>query len=314
MHFDRAYLDLFRESPLACAVETEHPDMEPHAHEFDELVLIACGEGRHEAGGTDYGFAAGDVFVVPRGMRHAYRDMEGVTLYNVLYDFDHMGMANWDARDLPGFRALFALEPAARERNEFRGRLHLTAHRLHEALIHLRALNEELEEERPGFRVAAFGRFMQLAAFLGRCYEEQEEPSSEALLRISRAIGFMEEHFRNPLSVRELADAEHTSVRTLQRLFREALDTTPTQYLRRLRIEHAASLLRERRCTVTEAAYASGFNDSNYFSQLFREITGVTPTAYRRSEDERHGLDDFPADDDGGMSLPFPAARSESTP
>ena len=45
---------------------------------------------------------------------------------------------------------------------------------------------------------------------------------------------------------------------------------------------HAATLLRSGKANCTEAAFAAGFNDSNYFSYSFRKLTGLAPTEYRK--------------------------------
>ena len=70
----------------------------------------------------------------------------------------------------------------------------------------------------------------------------------------------------------------------LCRFFKAYTSYTPIDYVNRLRIEKAADDLRLLHRSVTEAAFANGFNDSAYFSKLFRQIKGVSPKVYQKSE------------------------------
>ena len=56
---------------------------------------------------------------------------------------------------------------------------------------------------------------------------------------------------------------------------------SPTEFIRTIRLRHAAKLLREGRLTVTEISYATGFSSVSYFSRCFRTMFGVPPTQYQ---------------------------------
>lgn len=73
---------------------------------------------------------------------------------------------------------------------------------------------------------------------------------------------------------------------TLLRLFRKKLGTTPLEYLRRCRIEHAMYLLRSTVVPVAEVAASSGFSRSNYFCRVIRRHCGATPESLRAGRRE----------------------------
>jgi AraC family L-rhamnose operon regulatory protein RhaS len=79
---------------------------------------------------------------------------------------------------------------------------------------------------------------------------------------------------------------------------------TPMEYLARLRIEHAKTLLRETDRPVTDIAFACGFNSSQYLASRFHRVTGLTPSRYRRHC--------YGADGRSGRPLQDVAFRSES--
>ena len=81
--------------------------------------------------------------------------------------------------------------------------------------------------------------------------------------------------------VEELADAMAQDRSRLFRRIRELLDEPPSLLIRRMRLEEGARLLAAGSGTVSDVAYAVGFNSVSYFCRCFQETHGVTPAAYR---------------------------------
>ena len=91
------------------------------------------------------------------------------------------------------------------------------------------------------------------------------------------------------LSVDGLAEALAVSTRTLQRRLRDASGLTPVAFVRTLRLERAADLLRQRAGSVAEVARAVGFRDPDYFARVFRQGFGVPPSAFADATDDVAG-------------------------
>ena len=70
----------------------------------------------------------------------------------------------------------------------------------------------------------------------------------------------------------------------LSRVFHQSTGITISEYLARFRVEHAAKLLRQRRQTVAEIAFASGFQSISQFNRTFKRIAGCTPTKLNRTD------------------------------
>jgi AraC-like DNA-binding protein len=91
----------------------------------------------------------------------------------------------------------------------------------------------------------------------------------------------IEEHLADPdLDVDRLADAVAVSRSTLYRRLKDEIGTPPSEFIRQVRLEHGARLLREEKGTVSEVAYAVGFSSLSYFSRSFREHVGQSPSEY----------------------------------
>jgi AraC-like DNA-binding protein len=83
------------------------------------------------------------------------------------------------------------------------------------------------------------------------------------------------------LSPESLAAAAGLSYHQLYRGLRDELHTTPSRFVRGVRVECAAELLRQGAGSVTEVAYAVGFASLSYFSRAFQERFGVAPSTFR---------------------------------
>ena len=104
-------------------------------------------------------------------------------------------------------------------------------------------------------------------------------------LRFAQAYTtFIREHLDDSgLDVPQMCEAMSVSRSVLFEKCRALLDTTPAIFLRRLRMERAQALIREGGRTMADISYSVGFNDPHYFSKVFKQQTGMTPTEYRNS-------------------------------
>ncbi len=254
-----------------------------HYHDFCELVLVLSGRGRHVLAGESFPVSAGNVFVVQGQQVHSFRDRDGLVLVNVMYDPLRLPLPAGLLRRLPGYSALFMLEPTFRSAHQFSSRLQLDR----EALGAAEALAERIEQEssdgRPGYEAVLLGLMVELMVFLSRRYGESDVRESRALLEMGKLISTLEQRFSEPWTLEQMARLAHLSRTSLLRIFRQATGKSPIDYLIGLRIEAAKRLLRQSELTMTDIALETGFGDSNYFARQFRLVTGRTPTAFRRS-------------------------------
>ncbi|HQO58158.1 MAG TPA: helix-turn-helix domain-containing protein [Candidatus Omnitrophota bacterium] len=94
-------------------------------------------------------------------------------------------------------------------------------------------------------------------------------------------------YHRPDLSLRSLCEETGLSYHYLSRLIKKVLKTSFTQYLNRIRLQVASRLLQNKSLSVTEIAYACGYEDPGYFCKLFKKGYGQTPGFYRVSQTSR---------------------------
>ena len=104
----------------------------------------------------------------------------------------------------------------------------------------------------------------------------------EAHFSLINAIHYVQCHYAEDPSLRETATAVHLSDAYLSRLFTSRLDTTYSRFLTGVKISHAMALLVNTNLTITEIAGQCGYDNSNYFSDAFKKIVGISPLKYRK--------------------------------
>lgn len=98
-----------------------------------------------------------------------------------------------------------------------------------------------------------------------------------ALQALKAATDYMEQNYREKITVEELAVRSGYSASHFARIFTKVYATSPIQYLNRIRIMHAKNLLRTGQYTMTQIAQECGFSNVYYFSRCFKQITGTPP-------------------------------------
>ncbi len=254
-----------------------------HTHEFSEIVIILGGTGLHVTGQDQWLLSSGDVFVIGGERPHDYQQMRELRLVNILFDLDSLGVAPNDLAGLPGYHALFKLNNIWNPKHQFRSRMHLSIKELQNIEHIADKLEAVLAERQPGFRFLATTYFMQIMGLLSIYYEHTITPKSHDLLKIAKAITYLEANNDLEVKLEDLAAASGMSKRTLIRSFQAAFGKSPIAYLIEARVQKATELLKSSDKNVTQIAFEVGFSDSNYFSRQFRKIMNMSPREYRKS-------------------------------
>ena len=94
-------------------------------------------------------------------------------------------------------------------------------------------------------------------------------------------LDYIHHHYWEDISLQDVAGALHYSDAYFCRLFRQCFDNNFTAYMADYRVEKAKELLSNPVISVKEAGEKSGYRDANYFTKVFKRVTGFTPSEYR---------------------------------
>lgn len=99
---------------------------------------------------------------------------------------------------------------------------------------------------------------------------------------VRRTQSYIREHYREDLTLSQLASHVNVSVYHLSHIFKEKTGIPPMKYVINCRMEQAQKLLSGSNESISAIAMEVGYDSSNYFSMLFKKTVGLSPLQYRR--------------------------------
>ena len=147
--------------------------------------------------------------------------------------------------------------------------------RLEDAYFH----SNVLDEDSYSGAVRLLEIFASHIGIIGNQLVIHEESDESPFTKRARA--YVASHQADPIDLKEVSQALHVSTFYFCKMFKKATGVTFTDYLSRVRIERAKTLLLNRNARVSEVAYAVGFGSLTHFNRMFHRLVGVSPSEYR---------------------------------
>jgi len=129
-------------------------------------------------------------------------------------------------------------------------------------------------------RFIALEKFYRLFATVLPHLKEAKAPDCSPC--VLKAIDYIEKHFKEEYSTASLAKECFVSESRLYHLFKKEMHTTPVSYKNELRILRSIEYIKSGYQTVEEISVELGFRSAAYFRRVFKDITGIAPTEYRK--------------------------------
>lgn len=117
-----------------------------------------------------------------------------------------------------------------------------------------------------------------LNEFLDLVYSSRD---ARKMTQLRPAIGYIDAHYDQPITLVEIAKASHLSVSRLAHLFKEQMGVTPIDYVTSVRIERAKALLLGTDQSCSQIGFLAGYGNPSYFTRTFKLFVGMTPRQFR---------------------------------
>ncbi len=247
-----------------------------HRHPEFEIVRIDLSRGRMMAGDYIGRFKPGEVYVFGSLLPHAFLNDAGTTRARSRCLQFEPELIGESASLLPELRAVDPIFGRAERGLLLRGE---TARAVSTGLNRL-------------FAAHGISRLAELFRILERMAEREdfEELASEGysvrqpdrhMERLEAALNHIHRHIREPLHTATLAEQAGMSESAFHRLFRQRMGRSPGAFIQDVRLSSIARQLLESDASVSEIAFAAGFNNLSNFNRQFRNRFGCTPRDYR---------------------------------
>jgi AraC-like DNA-binding protein len=239
-----------------------------HTHPAWEFYLQMHGLSRWQAAGQVFSLQPGCLLAVAPGVVHhmAGRPAEHHHFYFAAVD---LAVVRRRHRDLD---AWWNDAPEVIHRGE--------AHAVAAPFAHLtRELTTRTELAETGLQLAVDQLVLEVTRLLAPRPPSPVHSVHPAVLRVR---DLLDRDYARRWTLRELSEEAGLAATYLAALFTAEVGMSPHRYLTEQRIEHACRLLRHSTLPVTAIGIDIGFSSGQHFARTFRQITGRTPTAYRR--------------------------------
>jgi AraC-like DNA-binding protein len=246
-----------------------------HVHSFFEICYVFAGQGTFKIGGETLSVKGGDVFVAKPDEPH-----------EIIADkTDPLGIYFWSYTLVPPAKRQSGHGDIDTLLQAFTSTLRRVNHDMAHMQGTLELLTDEVVKREAGYLQALEGLVIKLLLDTARAVTtnvpvlETLRPPADAA--VAQMLRYLKDNFDRPVNVQDVAAQVHLSERHARRLFLQSTSTSMKQYLTTLRLDVAKQRLLGDDTSVSEIAYAVGFNDVRHFSTIFRSVVGVSPTDFR---------------------------------
>lgn len=255
---------------------TPHFEVPWHQHVEHELILFTEGAGMSFVGNYVGEFEVGDVYFLGANLPHTFQKRGNLVTSAVVVQFreDFWGT---HFLDLPESRGIKKLLQTATKGLKLKG-----------------DLRQQLE---PLVKKLEFAEGFERLLLLGQCLHllagsnEYDTLSTQELRplqvrdqeRIDRIFQHTMSHFREPISLEQIAAVAGMSIPAFCAYFKKRTKKTYIDFVNEMRIGYACTLLADTEQSVLQVAYDSGFNTIAHFNKQFLKVKGMTPSRFRKT-------------------------------
>lgn len=245
-----------------------------HWHDDVELVLVTQGSMVYRVNNQEVKVVQGDaIFVNARQMHYGYSLEKGSTYICITFRPELLCIN-------AEIGSKFVLPVVTNQGVPWLVlRQEIEAHRL--PLDVIRSVSEMRIQ---GRELAVLGRMFEFWHGLYEAAQTQRQAAFDGNAQVLRSmIEYIRTHYPERISLEKIAQAGGVCRSKCCQIFRKFMTLSPNDYLNTFRLEKAAELLKTTNATVKEIADACGFSSASYFSEIFLENKGCSPTNYRKS-------------------------------
>lgn len=237
-----------------------------HYHDFYEINIVTNGTGCHYIGDMAIPLICGEIFVIPPGVLHGYYCEKQLDVCHIILKSDFMKMYGEQLSAVPGYSALFEIEPYLRQVYDDNPIVRFNEKKLSWLKRELSDIMSADTDEYISYRAI---QVLHLIADMCRYTQSQRNHQSinEKHQDILTVLEYIQNNYSEHISIETLMKIVNMSRPTLHRHFKDVTKTTPLEYIIKCRVNAAQALLAQGELSRTEIAQRCGFFDTSHMSK-----------------------------------------------
>ncbi|MCD7883876.1 MAG: AraC family transcriptional regulator [Lachnospiraceae bacterium] len=249
-----------------------------HCHDFSELFYLKTGRCVYIVNGLEYQLDAGDFLVIAPGKPHSTR-YEGPTQCERITFYCQKSSLPQEFREK---------HPEVTDILDQTSKITLTPKKQLDAeKLVQRILQESIQMDAYAPESIRYLTLCLLISLKRDGHFTVEVKEKEACSRhILDAIEYIRQNYSLPLTLEEAAQKAGLSPTYFSKKFHQETGSTYKKYVNEIRVLNAKQMLLSTDDSVTKIAISCGFGSSNYFKDVFRKMTGISPRDYRKKAAE----------------------------
>ena len=253
-----------------------------HKHDFIEIAYVLDGKGKHAVGNNQYEIYKGDLFIINYDVPHGFFAMDDKSDIPVVYNcvfmpefLDNSLFRSMNINDIASsflFKSLFPDDSNTLPDLKLQGTDYIEIGDIFNKMY------LEYKSMKQGYPDIIRAYLIELLIKIIRYMYmyNYKTVSAKNFELITKAVDYLKQNYNTEIRLEDIAVKSFTSKNYLSKLFKEVTGMNFSEYIHKIRINEACSLLRSTDQSVSSIAEQVGFNDMKFFYEIFRRITGTT--------------------------------------
>ncbi len=265
------------------SIPTFYTDFPMHWHDEIEIIYVESGVAIYTVDFEQYILKSGDILIVPPSALHSFKqhNESDFLAYTILFDQKMIDGNSLDTCSKKFITPIF--------KNDIFLPIHIDNENLHNKSIKKilkKTLSTHINKD-TGYELEMKINFLKfISYFFKHKYYNERKKNNDVNMRTATLIKsittYIEEHYKDKISLEMLASHANISVFHLSHLFKQYTGQTPIEYLNQYRLITSADMLKSTDSSIMDIAFECGYNNISYFNRAFKAKYGITPKEYRK--------------------------------
>ena len=263
-----------------------------HSHEHFQICYVLKGLCKHCVCDKITILSKGDIFAIPPNEEHLLSYINNSEVEIIQIDFMDF-FINGNMRELismESFNDFLYLHPLISVSNEIIPRLQMSSDNSEKIEVLIKSMFLELKAKEEGYQLSIKADLLKMLVIIGREFKnyvfknKKYNDIRQYKNKFTEIINYIEKNYNLDFKLNDLAHMANMSPTYFSHMFKMVKGNTLIEFINHTRINKAMDFLTKSTSNITEVSLLVGFNNLSHFNKIFKRITGVNPSNYKKSK------------------------------